>query len=391
MQIKFEIISEYEKARAGILKTSHGIVHTPNLIPVATQASIKSLTPEDLERLKIEIIIANTFHLYLRPGHDTINKIGGLHKFMSFKKSIMTDSGGFQAFSLGFGLEHGVGKILNNQKIKPSKNKLASIEDDGIIFRSPIDNSKHKLTPELSIKVQEKLCADIIYALDECTSPLSDYKYTKESLERTHRWEKECLEIHKTKQALFGIVQGGEFKDLRTRSAEFISSLDFDGYGIGGVFGKSKKHMYNVIDWSIKPLDETKPRHLLGIGAIEDIFECVERGVDLFDCVSPTRLARLGYLFISPSEKGNKENKFRIRISNPKYKLDKKPIDKNCECYTCKNFSKAYLRHLFILNDLTYHRLATYHNLFFYTDLFKQIRSSIHKDKFSKLKKYWLK
>ncbi|MEK6860734.1 MAG: tRNA guanosine(34) transglycosylase Tgt [Nanoarchaeota archaeon] len=391
MSIKFKILSENKKARTAIVKASHGIVHTPTLIPVATLASIKSLTPEDLQRLNIEIIIANTFHLYLRPGPDVIKKLGGLHKFMSFNKTIMTDSGGFQAFSLGLGLEHGVGKIITGNNIKKSRDKLALVEEDGVIFRSPIDNSKYKLTPDLSIKVQENLGADIIYALDECTSPLSDYKYTKESLERTHRWAQRCLEIHKTNQSLFGIVQGGEFKDLRTKSAKFISSLDFDGYGIGGVFGKSKEHMYDVIDWSIKPLDENKPRHLLGIGAIEDIFECVELGIDLFDCVAPTRLARMGYLFITPKSKGNKENKFRIRITNKIYKLDKTPIDKYCKCYTCKNFSKAYLRHLFVSNELTYHRLATYHNLYYFIDLFKQIRESIDQNKFSKLKRYWLK
>src|SRR3989338_4353197 len=293
--LKFEITARdtNSRARCGILELAHGKVETPIFVPVGTQATVKTLTPHDLYEMDAQIILSNTYHLYLRPGEELIAKQSGLHGFMNWNKPIMTDSGGFQAFSLGFALEHGVGKIGNifpdeephAKEKRPPKNKLAKITEEGVKFISHIDASKHMLTPEKSIEIQEKLGADIILAFDECTSPLSTYEYTKESLERTHRWAVRSMNTKKSKQAFFGIVQGGAYKDLREESTKFISSLPFYGYAIGGSLGKSKKKKHQVLDWTIPLLQDDMPRHLLGIGGIDDIFECVERGIDMFDCV----------------------------------------------------------------------------------------------------------
>lgn len=398
--LKFEITARdpNSKARCGTLELAHGKVETPIFVPVGTQATVKTLTPHDLYEMDAQIILSNTYHLYLRPGEELILKNGGLHGFMNWNKPIMTDSGGFQAFSLGFALEHGVGKIGNifpeedphAKEKRPSKKKLAKITEEGVKFVSHIDASKHMLTPEKSIDIQEKLGADIILAFDECTSPLSTYEYTKESLERTHRWAVRSINAKKSKQALFGIVQGGAYKDLREESTKFISSLPFDGYAIGGSLGKSKKEMHHVLDWTIPLLQDDMPRHLLGIGGIDDIFECVERGIDMFDCVGPTRMARSGMLLICPESGGTFTNKFRIRITNTQFREDKSPIDPNCSCYTCKNYTRSYIRHLFVADELLAHRLASYHNIHFMLNLMKQIRESIKNNSFSELKKKWL-
>lgn len=395
--MRFKILSEDRKtnARTGLIKTERGNFKTPYFVPVATAATVRALDQKDLHELKADVILANTFHLHLRPGDLLIKKLGGLHKFMNWEKPITTDSGGFQAFSLGFGIEHGVGKIGNiftNKKAKPDIEKMAIVNDSGVSFSSPIDGRKIHLTPKKSIEIQSNLGADIIFAFDECTSPLSDYEYTKKSLERTHRWAKECLKFHKNKkQALFGIVQGGAYKELRLESAKFINSLGFSGFGIGGSLGKNKEEMHKILDWVIPILDKNKPRHLLGIGAIEDLFNSVEKGIDLFDCVAPTRWARRGYVYISPKENGNRKNKFRINISRARFKEDKKPIDRSCNCFVCKDYSRAYLRHLYIANELIYFRLASYHNLNFILRLMEEIRESIKENYFGKLKKEWLK
>ena len=391
----FKLISQDKKARLGIIKTPNGYFETPYFIPVATAATVRALDQTDLKELDTKVILANTYHLHLRPGDELIKKLGGLHKFMSWNKPIVTDSGGFQAFSLGFGMEHGIGKIGNiftNKKDTNKNQKLAKVDNFGVTFNSPIDGKKIKLTPKKSIEIQNNLGADIIFAFDECTSPLSNYGYSKIALKRTLCWAEECLKYHKNKkQSLFGIVQGGAYKDLRTKSAKFINSLNFDGFGIGGSLGKSKKDMHKILDWTIPLLDKDKPRHLLGIGAIEDIFNSVEKGIDAFDCVAPTRWARRGHLYISPAEKGNKHNKFRINIQSAKFKEDKKPIDKDCSCYVCKNYSRAYLRHLYTANELTYFRLASYHNINFILRLMETIRTSIKEKSFKKLKNGWLK
>ncbi len=404
--LSFEIVHKdrNSRARTGIITTPHGRIETPVFVPVGTLATVKSITPKDLEEMGAQIILGNTYHLYLRPGAEKVKRFGGLAKFMGWKGPTITDSGGFQAFSLGYGLEHSIGKIAKmfpdeetdqkeQKKSVSIKTKLAVVDDDGVTFHSHIDNSKHRFTPELSIELQEKIGADIMLAFDECTSPLSSYEYTKEALKRTHNWAMQSFEAHRTNQALFGIIQGGEYRDLREESAKFISGIPFEGYAIGGSLGKSKNDMHNIIDWTVSELDgldENKPRHLLGVGGVDDIFECVERGIDMFDCVGPTRMARSGMLLISPDSGGCSENKWRIRIQNSEFSDDENPIDKNCDCYACQTFSRGYLKHLFVNRELLAYRLASYHNLYFMINLFGRIRKSIINGTFFELKKKWV-
>jgi len=372
----FKILKKHSKskARLGLVKTLHGVIHTPFFFPVATKATVKSLTPEDIKNIGFEAILANTYHLYLQPGHQIIKKMGGLHKFMNWSGPIATDSGGFQVFSLGAGFGNNIGKISKDKEIKENNNrtgKLVKIDDDGVTFTSHLDGSCHRFTPESSIKIQEDLGADIIFNFDECTSPLDDYEYTHKSMERTHWWAKRCLKTKKKNgQLLFGIVQGGLFEDLRKESAQFIGDLPFDGFGIGGSFGQGE--MKKTLDWIIPYLPENKPRHLLGIGYLDDIKQAVKRGIDLFDCVYPTRLARHGTFLTDQGE---------ISITNKKYKTDKKPISKNCSCYTCQNYSRSYLSHLFKAKEMLGAHLATIHNLWYMARFMEKIREDIKKDK----------
>lgn len=398
------------QARCGIIETPHGKIETPVYMPVGTKATVKSLSPEEIQDAGAHIILANTYHLWLQPGADIVQKIGGLHKFMNWNGPILTDSGGFQAFSLGFGIEHQIGKVKDNmftdatleeleehrKQQKLMEKKLAHIDDDGVSFKSHIDGSSLRLTPELSIEIQHKLGADIILTLDECTSWLSDYDYHAKSLERTHKWADRCLAAHKkakieakTNQALFGITQGGVYRDLREKSAKFIASRDFDGICIGGAMGK-KETMHEILEWSIPHLPEDKPRHLLGVGAVEDLFECIERGIDMFDCVTPTRLARMGIIFLPPSEGGSMKNKFRYTLTNAKFREDGNPLTTSCDCYTCKNYTRAYVHHLFRAKELLAYRLTTIHNVHFMVNLVKEIRRAIFDDRFMQLKKEWL-
>lgn len=374
----FKITQKLNNARTGELKTPNGVILTPAFIPVATKATVKTLSSDDVHNIGFSSVLANTYHLMLQPGSELVKKMGGLHKFMNFNGVIFTDSGGYQVFSLGKGIEYGVGKVAKKQKTKKSEKKsLVKITDNGVEFYSHIDGKKIFLRPEDSIKIQENLGADIIFAFDECTSPTDSKTYLKKSLERTHSWAERCLLAHKKKgQALFGIVQGGDFQDLREQSAKFIGGLGFDGFGIGGSFGKEK--MARVLDWTIPYLPEEKPRHMLGIGQIEDIFLAVERGIDTFDCVEPTRLGRHGML-LTKSEK--------IRILSSKYKTDKKPIERKCRCELCKNYSRAYLHHLFKANEILSQRLATIHNLTFMYNLMEEIRKSIKTGKLKQLRK----
>lgn len=390
----------HTRARCGVLQTPHGEIHTPSFVAVGTQATVKAVGPDDLKKIGIQILIANTYHLHLRPGEDVIAQMGGLHKFMGWDGPIMTDSGGFQAFSLGAAIEHGVGKIASifPDEVEAAERgghlskarqgqSLVKITEEGIEFRSHLDGSPQKFTPENTIEIQKKLGADMIFVLDECTSPLHDYEYTKRAMERTHRWALRALEhfykIGDGRQALFGIVQGGAYRDLREQSAKFISSLDFDGIGIGGSVGRSKEDLYKVLDWTIPLLPEGKPRHLLGIGEIEDIFHAVARGIDLFDCVAPTRMARNGALWVKDAEN------FRINITNAVYKTDPRPVAEDCACYTCQNFSRAYLHHLFIAKEILAMRLATIHNLHFLESLMRRIRASIQQNALTELASDW--
>lgn len=399
--MKFKLHEKDGMSRTGVIETRSGSFNVPAFIPVATSGAVRALDGRDLESMGVEVIFANTYHLYLRPGDDLIKRMGGLHEFMNFDKPIITDSGGFQVFSLGYGMEHGVGKIADNiflygmnveEMVKANKkgNKWAKVEEDGVTFKNPLTGEIVRLTPQKSMEIQSNLDSDIIFAFDECTSPLSDKNYTAEALERTHRWEEECLESYNREQELFGIVQGGEYKDLRERSAQFVAQKDFAGFGVGGSLGKSKVDMHSILEWVIPYLPEEKPRHLLGIGAVEDIFNSVERGIDMFDCVAPTRWARRGHLYVSPEEGGTAENKFRINIRNAQFKEDEKPIDRSCNCFVCQNYSRAYLRHLFSAEELTYFRLSSYHNVNFLLRLMENIRDSINKGYFQELKKEWL-
>jgi queuine tRNA-ribosyltransferase len=388
----FQIIKKDRKrsARLGEINTPHGRIHTPAFVSVGTQATVKSLSPDELKDLGAEIILANTYHLLLRPGDKIIKYLGGLHKFMNWNGPIMTDSGGFQVFSLGLALIHGVGKIANifpeETNFKPptkNKDKFTKIDNDGVTFKSHLDGKTHRLTPEKSIQIQENLGADIIFSFDECTSPLSSKNYTKLAMKRTHDWARRCLKAKKRKdQALFGIIQGGEYRDLREESAKFINSLPFFGFGIGGSLGKSKKDMHKILEWTISLLDENRPRHLLGIGEPEDLFNGIERGIDLFDCVIPTRMARNRTVL---TKKG------RFSLVKSEFIKDRKPIEPGCQCYTCRNFSRAYLNHLFKAGEILAHRLATIHNLYFIMNLMEQIRESIKSNRFLEFKKEFLR
>ncbi|MCD6279762.1 tRNA guanosine(34) transglycosylase Tgt [Candidatus Micrarchaeota archaeon] len=397
------------KSRYGILHLKHGRVETPAFAPVSTRGMIKLIDMDDLEDMNAQILMANTYHLFLRPGLDVIEESGGLNKYTSWKKPFMTDSGGFQAFSLGMGSLLGKSKFeyeSHEQEasmighIKKHEGKvMARIDEDGIDFKSVYDGTKHRFTPEISIQAQEKLGADMIFAFDECTYPSASYEYTKESMERTHRWAERCLLASKRKnQMLFGIIQGGLYKDLRQASATYLSSLVvdddsgepkcFDGIGIGGAFGKDQ--MYNVLDWVIPFIPEDKPIHLLGIGTVKDIFESVKRGIDLFDCVSPQRVGRAGYFYVHPGHEGNIKNKFRLKITNNRFKHDTLPLDPECKCKMCKRYSRSFIHHIFKTEPLTGMRILSYHNLFFMLNLMKMIRESIKKDEFDELYDEWM-
>lgn len=369
-------------ARRGRLVTPHGAIETPAFIVVGTQAAVKSLQPHEVAALGAQAVLCNTYHLYLRPGPDLVAELGGLHGFMGWSGPMFTDSGGYQVFSLGFGREHGIGKIVGmfpdedpRDRRRPANTtaatqaKLSRVDDDGVTFRSHIDGSTHRLTPESSILIQEKLGADVILAFDEPTSPLHDEVYTARALERTHRWAERSLAAkQRADQALYGIVQGGAFQRLREESAAFIGGLAFDGYAIGGSLGTSKGDMDRVLDWSMPALPDDKPRHMLGIGEPEDLFRCVERGIDTFDCVSPTRHARRGVLLTADGP---------FTITKAAYREDDGPVDPDCPCPTCTTFTRAYLRHLFVAEELLAYTLATTHNLAFILGLMARIRAAL--------------
>ncbi len=388
-------------ARAGVLTVPHGVVETPAFIVVGTRASVKAVDPRDLKATGTQIALANTYHLMLRPGAEAVAEQEGLHNFMQWDGPMVTDSGGFQAFSLGFAIEHGVGKMLKmfpdegkhdrdtKKQATPPRPKLAKITSDGILFHSHLDASKHMLTPERSIDIQEKLGADIILVLDECTSPLATYEYTRDSLELSHRWAERSFAAHKTDQALAGIVQGGAYKDLRDHAAKWNAAMPFDSFAIGGSLGKSKDDMWRILEWTNVILPENKPRHLLGIGGVDDVFGAVERGIDLFDCISPTRLARMGMVHLRPESGGTRANKWRFHL-NGSTKAEKGPIDPACGCSTCTRFSRAYVHHLLRTGELLGYTLTSIHNLYFTNKLFEEIRAAIKTGTFESLKEKWM-
>ena len=375
--MNFKILkkSKISRARLGFLETEHGVVETPCLVPVATQGVIKTLDSKEVEETNSQILISNTFWLHLRPGERVVEKAGKLHKFMNWRKPLMTDSAGYQVFSLGFGRDYGLSsKILKSESSKEIKVNAQpvgiKINYDGVIFRSPINGEELFIGPKESIKIQEKIGADIIFAFDECTAPLADYNYVKKSLEKTNRWAKICLKSKKSKQALFGIVQGSKFKDLRKESVQFIGGLDFSGFGIGGEFGNNKKKMGEMIGWVVDELPEKKPRHLLGVGYLEDMEAIIKSGVDTFDCTVPTHYARRGIAFTSEG---------RLDLFKSKFLKKNEPLDKGCTCKVCLNYKKDYICHLLRAKEITALKLITFHNLCYFNNSVEEIRQKIKK------------
>lgn len=372
------------QARLGIIKTPHGEIETPAFIPVATQAVIKTLTSEEAIGTGCQALIANTFHLHLKPGEELVAEGGGLHNFMNWPRALMTDSGGFQVFSLGFGSDHGVGKILKERIDETvtlgQQPKNIEITNEGVFFQSPVDGKKLFLGSSESIAIQQKLGADIIFAFDEATSPVADEAYTKASLERTHQWAKQSLEAKTSaEQAIYGIVQGGKFTDLRRQSAQFIGSLPFDGFGIGGEYGDDKTKMSDILKTVINELPEEKPRHLLGIGHLEDIPEIIKAGVDTFDCIVPTHYARHGTAFVSVSEHPPKPlaKAGHINLKNKQFLTDQNPLDAKCKCFVCQGYKRSYIAHLIRAKEITGLKLLTYHNLFFFNNFVARLRQDI--------------
>ena len=362
--IRYELIKQCPKtgARAGRIHTPHGTFDTPIFMPVGTQATVKTMSPEELKDMGAGIILSNTYHLFLRPGSELVKEAGGLHKFMNWDRAILTDSGGFQVFSLG---------------------DLRKITEEGVTFRSHIDGSKKFLSPEVATKVQMDLGADIIMAFDECVPYPADHEYAKQSTLRTTRWAKRCKDtLTRDDQGLFGIVQGGMYKDLRTMSVNDLLELDFPGYAVGGLsVGEPKDLMYEILEHTVSQLPQTKPRYLMGVGTPDCLVEGVMHGIDMFDCVFPTRVARNG---TAMAWKG------RLVIKNAEYAHDFGPIDENCGCYACRNYSRAYIRHLVRVNEIFGLRLMTMHNLYFLQDFMRQMRQAILEDRFVEFRKKFL-
>lgn len=409
------------KARLGELVTAHGVIQTPAYVPVGTQATVKSLTPEDLSNLGVQLFFVNTYHMYLRPGLDVIEKFGGVHKFMNWTGPLITDSGGFQVFSLGakkyINIAISESAVIDRERFTKKQTRaadakdnvfpddykpvgeLVKIDEDGVTFTSHWDGSQHRFTPAKSIEIQHILGADLIIAFDECTPYPATPAYARAALDRTHRWAAESLAYHRAHdtrgQALYGVVQGSVYEDLRTESAKVIAGMDFDGIAIGGVsVGETKEEMQKVLAWSTPFLPPEKPRHLLGVGEIDDVFAAVEYGMDTFDCVQPTRLARMGRVFITNSQSDKltvtRDEKFTVDLNKKQFETDTSPIDPDCSCYTCTNFSRAYIHHLFRVRELLGYRLTTIHNIHFVHTLVADIRAAIADNRFLELKEKWL-
>ncbi len=358
--MEFNVIAEDSAARTGLIRTRRGDVHTPAFMPVGTNATIKAMSPDEMKEIGAEIILGNTYHPYLRPGHDVISSVGGLHRFMNWDRPILTDSGGFQVYSLS---------------------ALRRIEKNGVRFKSHVDGSMHFIGPLEAMEIQSALGSDIAMAFDECTPYPSSYEYALESLKLTLNWARACRGLKKEEQALFGIVQGSAFKELRLMSIEGLLDIGFDGYAVGGLsVGEPKGIMHEIISYagSLLPID--RPRYLMGIGDLVDVLVAVGAGFDMFDCVMPTRNARNGTLFTSQG---------RVSIKRTEYKYDKEPLDPECSCYTCSNFSRAYLRHMFLTKEILSMRLNTMHNLRFYLDFFRKMRNAIDNKGFNKFREKW--
>lgn len=364
MVVNYELVAEDRKtgARAGLLHTPHGVFKTPMFMPVGTQATVKTVTPEELEEMGAQIILSNTYHLFLRPGTELIHEAGELHRFMNWNKGILTDSGGFQVFSLG---------------------AMRKITEEGVYFRSFLDGSKQFLSPEISIRAQEDLGSDIAMAFDECIPYPADYEYARKSTERTTRWAKRCIKAHqRTDRGIFGIIQGGMYKDLRKQSAMEISSLPFDGMAVGGLsVGEPHDLMYDILEETIQWMPKGKARYLMGVGTPDCLVEGVARGVDMFDCVFPTRVARNGMAMIHTG---------RMNMKNKQYERDFRPIEESCGCYTCRNYTRAYIRHLYKSEELLVFRLVTIHNLYFLLQFMRDMREAIVQGNFSEFREHFM-
>ncbi len=399
-------------AHAGKLSTPHGVVETPAFVPVGTQATVKSLSPDDLENVNTQLVLANTYHLYLQPGPEAINRLGGLHQMMRWDKPLMTDSGGFQVFSLGWALEHDVGKLVSifaddsreevsvreyekKGKALIKREKLCVVDDEGATFRSHLDGTLHRWTAEKSMDVQHILGADLVFALDECTSPVHDEAYTRLSMKRSHLWEERSLvrfkELNKkSEQSIYSIVQGGPFEKLRKKSAQFVAGKDFFGTGIGGAL-VSKSKMGEILDWIMPIVPENRPNHLLGIGDVDDVFLGVDKGIDTFDCAFPTRIARRGDLLMMPEDGGTCANHWRLHITRHEFRDDPAPICRSCHCELCQStYSRGYINHLFWARELLAYRLATIHNLWVMNMLFTEIREGIASHSLNRVRERWM-
>lgn len=400
--VTFEVIKKQPGTlgRAGLIRTPHGDIETPAFVVVGTKGTVKSVKPEDMKQyVGNQVALANTYHLFLQPGHDVVKQAGGLHAFSHWDMPTITDSGGFQVFSLGAAFGKGVTKFATGEAdettdgraglnvyskdLAKSHGKLCVIDEEGVTFTSHIDGSMHRFTAERSIEIQHAIGADIIIAFDECTSPTAEYAYQKEAMDRTHRWAKRSIMAHKQnydalkKQGLYGVVQGGRFLDLRQESARTLANMDFDGFGIGGSF--SKEDLGESLRVVNEILPEDKPRHLLGIGEPDDIIAGVAQGCDTFDCVAPTRLARTGSIYLHTSGEWNphKANITRINLKNSKYRNDFSRVDEHCDCYVCTHYTKAYLSHLFRAQEMLGAHLASLHNLYTIVNFTKKLRESI--------------
>jgi queuine tRNA-ribosyltransferase len=428
MPLTFEIQHRdpLSRARTGLITTAHGTIETPVFMPVGTRGTLKSLTPDEARDHGAQIILGNTYHLYLQPGHELIARLGGLHRFMGWDGPILTDSGGFQVFSLVYG---GIAdEIKGRRPTQQAQPGMVKVTEDAVIFKSYIDGSRHIFTPERSIEIQKGIGADIILCFDELPPFHAGYDYTARSMERTHRWATRCLvyhqqtlELHNRRpttddrptagdrslmsgalepqlpspnshpptpnadQSLFGIIHGGVFPELRRASAEYIGGLPFNGLCIGGSLGGDKQQMREVVDMTVPHMPDHLPRHLLGIGDVDDLIECVARGIDMFDCVSPTRLGRHGTALVRDSAR-----RWKLNVLNAALREDPGPLDANCACYTCANFSRAYIHHLFRSRELLGIRLVSLHNVAFLLDLMRQIRTSIREGRFADLRAEWL-
>ncbi len=400
MPLTFDIHTRdpHSRARLGRITTAHGTIDTPVFMPVGTRGTVKSLTPEEVRNTGAEIILGNTYHLYLQPGHELIAQMGGLHQFMQWNGPILTDSGGFQVFSLVYG---GIAdEVKGRRPAHPNAQKgMVKVTDEAVLFRSYINGSKHVFTPERSIEIQKGIGADIILCFDELPPFRAGYDYTARSLVRTHAWERRCLDFHRhtlgganlpftapnPDQSLFGIVHGGVFENLRRESAEYIGSLGFDGLCIGGSLGANKPQIYEVVDMTVPHMPDHLPRHLLGIGDVDDLLEGVARGIDMFDCVSPTRLGRHGTALIR-----NPAKRWKLNLGNAAMRADSGPLDPTCQCSTCQTYSRAYIHHLFRANEILGIRLVSLHNVAFLVNLMRQVRESIREGRFQQFYADWL-